>query len=213
MQGVSQGGPIFKNKAFFFFNYEEQRAPSSSTLQRVVLSPDAVGGVFSYNTGAGVQRVNLLQLAAANGQLSTLDPTVAKVLADIQKATARDRQPDGVVESARAAVPFSTPTKSFNPAPTVRVDYELSQRHRLTGSMNYRHINSTPDTTNNAQVPFPGLPMTGSQQSTRWTTSESLRSTFGANLVNELRVGGTGGATLFSPELETSMFSGPAACG
>ncbi len=87
-QGVAQGGPIVKNKAFFFFNYEEQRAPSSSTLQRVVLSPDAVSGVFSYNTSGGVQRVNLLQLAAANGQLSSLDPTVAKVLADIQKATA-----------------------------------------------------------------------------------------------------------------------------
>src|SRR5262249_31565028 len=45
-------------------------------------------------------------------------------------------------------------------------------------------------------------------QSTRWTTSESLRSTFGANLVNEFRVGGSGGATLFSPELEPGMFTG-----
>ena len=94
------------------------------------------------------------------------------------------------------------PTQSFNPSPTFRVDYEVTQNHRLTGSMNYRHINSTPDTTNNAQLPFPGFATTGSQQSTRWTTSESLRSTFGANLVNEFRVGGIGGATLFSPELE-----------
>ena len=74
--------------------------------------------------------------------------------------------------------------------------------------MNYRHINSTPDTTNNAQLPFPGFATTGSQQSTRWTTSESLRSTFGSNLVNEFRVGGSGGATLFSPELEPSMWNG-----
>src|SRR5262245_5608305 len=207
-QGVSQGGPIKRNKAFFFFNYEEQRAPSESTLQRVVLSPDAVSGVFSYNTAGGVQKVNLLQLAAANGQLATLDPTVAKTLADIQKATQGEGSLSALSNPLVQQYTFSTPTKSFNPAPTVRVDYELSSRHRLTGSMNYRHINSTPDTTNNGQVPFPGFPNTGSQQSTRWTTSESLRSTFGANLVNELRVGGTGGATLFSPELEPSMFAG-----
>ena len=43
----------------------------------------------------------------------------------------------------------------------MRVDLDVSQNHRLTGSMNYRHINSTPDTTNNAQVPFPGFPGLG----------------------------------------------------
>jgi hypothetical protein len=105
------------------------------------------------------------------------------------------------------------PTQSFNPSPTFRVDFELTQKHRLTGSMNYRHINSTPDTTNSAQLPFPGFATTGSQQSTRWTTSESLRSTFTANLVNEFRIGGTGGATLFSPELEPSMWNGAGGVG
>src|SRR5258708_9761266 len=74
--------------------------------------------------------------------------------------------------------------------------------------MNYRHINSTPDTTNNAQLPFPGFATTGSQQSTRWTTSESLRSTFTSNLVNEFRIGGTGGATVFSPQIQPSNYKG-----
>ena len=99
------------------------------------------------------------------------------------------------------------PTTNFNPAPTLRLDYEITRAHRLTGSFNYRHINSTPDTTNSAQLPFPNSLQTGSQQSTRWTTSESLRSTVGDNIFNEFRIGGSGGATLFSPEFATDMCS------
>ena len=207
-QGVAIGGPINRNKAFFFFNYEEQRAPSSSTLQRVILTPEASGGLFSYVVAGQTRSVNLLSLAAANGQLATPDPVMAKLLADI---TAASKTSGGVTPLSNPLVSqytWSMPTQSFNPSPTFRLDYELTQKHRLTGSMNYRHINSTPDTTNNAQLPFPGFTTTGSQQSTRWTTSESLRSTFTNNLVNEFRVGGTGGATLFSPELAADMWGG-----
>jgi hypothetical protein len=206
-QGVAQGGPILKNKAFFFFNYEEERRPSQGTLSRNVLSPDAVNGMFSYNVSGAVRQVNLLQLAAANGQLASLDPTVAKLLGDIQAATKTTGSLAQLSNPLVQQYTFQTPTNNFNPAPTARVDYDMSQNHRLTGSVNYRHINSRPDTTNNAQVPFPGFPQTGSQQSTRWTTSESLRSTFRSNIVNEFRVGATGGPTLFSPELEPSMWS------
>src|SRR5205814_362397 len=136
-----------------------------------------------------------------------LDPTVAKVLADIQSSTAKTGGVTALNNPLVQQYTWSLPTQSFNPSPSARVDYELSRNHRLTGSVNYRHINSTPDTTNSAQLPFPNSSTTGSQQSTRWTTSESLRSTLGNNIFNEFRVGGSGGATLFSPELNKDMWS------
>jgi carboxypeptidase family protein len=209
------GGPITipglfsgRDKAFFFFNYEQSSNPGASSLNRTVLSPASLAGNMTYNVGGTVRSVNLLALAAANGQTATPDPQVMAVLTAIQKATASGGTFSELGNPMVQKFTWQTPTKSFNPYPTGRVDFNLSQKHRLTGSFNYQHINSTPDTTNNAEPSFPGFTNTGSQQSTRWTTSESLRSTLSPNMVNEFRAGGTGGATYFSPEISKEMFVG-----
>jgi hypothetical protein len=214
--GARIGGPIVipglydgHDKAFFFFNYEQSSSPGTSKLDRVILSPAALGGTFQYLVGGAVRSVNLLTLAAANNQTATPDPRVMSILNAIQQSTTTT---GGVAEFGGNPVlqkySWQAITKNFNPYPTGRVDFNLSQKHHLTGSFNYQHINSTPDTTNGAEPTFPSFTNTGSQQSTRWTTSESLRSTLSSNLVNEFRVGSTGGATYFSPEIAASMFSG-----
>jgi hypothetical protein len=84
--GARQGGPIVlpgydgRGKAFFFFNFEHLHQPSSVTRTREFLTERAASGIFGYNvTVAGVEQrreVDLLQLAAGNGQISALDPTI-----------------------------------------------------------------------------------------------------------------------------------------
>jgi hypothetical protein len=103
---------------------------------------------------------------------------------------------------------FQQSVSNHNHFPTVRVDYNLSNRHRITFSENRNYINSDPDTTNTRQRTFPGFPAHGAQLSTRYQITTTLRSTFSNNLINELRVGGSGGPTQFSPGLEPSMWNG-----
>src|SRR5215471_7743277 len=208
--GFNAGGPIVipglwdgHDKGFFFFNYEDSRSPSLITRDRVILTPAAMNGNYTY----GTTTVNLLQLAQANGQTSTLDPVVAKLFADMRSASASGSIVD-LADPILQQATFQVESNNFTPYPLGRVDLNVSKNHRITGSFNYNHVNSTPDTTNTREPFFPGFPNTGSQQSTRYTTSNSLRSTIGSNVVNEFRLGASGGATYFSPELAPSLFGG-----
>jgi hypothetical protein len=99
-------------------------------------------------------------------------------------------------------------SKGVTKYPTGRLDFNVTSKHRLSWSMNYTDLLSTPDTTNNREPNFPGFPGTGNQHSDRYTVQGTLRSTLSPNLVNEFRVGRTGGATLFSPEVGPSQFGG-----
>ena len=210
--GGRAGGPVVipglydgHNKAFFFVNYEELYQPSTIKDSRTILKAPALQGLFSYTTASGTNTVDLLALAAKNNQLATGDPLVTKLLADIRATTGQ-----GVLVALAnpnlETFTWQQPGKSRNKYPTVRFDYNLSDAHRLTASANYQHIYSTPDTTNSRQARFPGFAIFGLQDSIRYTWQTSMRSTFSRNIVNEFRIGSTGGPTQFNPNWSNSMF-------
>jgi Carboxypeptidase regulatory-like domain len=213
--GVRFGGPIRipglfngRDRAFFFVNYEELRQPADVSRQRIILSPSAQQGVFRYNTGSGVREINLLQLAAASGQTSTVDPTIAKLLADIRASTSSGGVAD-LTDPLVQRFTFPSTFSGITRYPHARLDVQLTQKHRVTATYTMNKLLSDPDTLNNRDVAFPGFPIHGVQDSKRFAYQGSLRSTLSANVVNDLRLfGATGGATLFSTEINPSMYKG-----
>ncbi len=207
--GGRAGGPIVipglfdgHNKAFFFGNFEQVSTPSDTTRQRTMLNRSAAAGNFTY----GSTTVNVLELAARNGQLATLDPTIAKILADINAATS-----GGSIQTIDPNLDrfsFNVPVESKRIYPTFRVDYNVSSAHRASFSYNYQKFTDFPDTLNNRDASFPGFPVEAGQESVRLSWSAPVRSVLSPNLVNEARVGYSGAPVKFFDELNTDMFSG-----
>ena len=76
--GGSIGGPIWKNKLFFFGTFAESKQPSSITASNSVLSTLAQQGTFQYKaTNGSTQSVNVMQLGAAAGGSNVLNSSVA----------------------------------------------------------------------------------------------------------------------------------------
>ena len=208
------GGPLTipglfngRGKAFFFVNYEEFRQPSDATETRTILNIDAQQGIFRYNAGGNIQTVNLLQLAAANGQISTQDPIVSALLRDIRAAagtTGSIEDLDPNLERYR----YNHAVKSVRRYPTVRIDFNVTNSHRFSSAFNYNYFTDFPDTLNNREATFPGFPVAAGQSSERIAWSNSLRSTLSASLVNEGRVAYSGAPVSFFKELNTGMFTG-----
>ena len=132
-----------------------------------------------------------MALAAANGQISTFDPTVLSLLSQIRNAAS---PANGTVNDLGNAntlqFVFQSPSVGDQKSPTTRVDVNLSNRHRLSGSYwAQRFSQNGGDLLNTRDAVFPGLPNFGAQNSWRTTGNTTLRSTLTSSMVNELRGG------------------------
>jgi hypothetical protein len=198
--GFRQGGPIVlpglydgRGKAFFFFNFEHLYQPSSVTRTRTLLRPEAQNGTFGWNvTTAGVserRELNILALAAANGQVSANDPLIQKLLGEIRSAAGSTGTINDTGSGNTLQYVFQSEAEGNQYSPTTRLDFNLSDNHRLSGAYWWQRFTSTADLLNSVDAIWPGLPNYGTQNSYRTTGNSTLRSTLTKNIVNELKGG------------------------
>jgi hypothetical protein len=198
--GARAGGPIVipglydgRNKAFFFAHYEQVRFPNSFTRTRTVFNNRVLDGWFRYQFGTEVREVNVLTLAAANGQISAKDPTMMHLLGLIDASTKTVGTRSAASDPLYDSYVWQSPATLFEDQPTVRLDYNLTNNHRLSGSWSNITAKRTPDYLNSADPRFPGAPNQRDFVSKRPLVSMSMRSVLSKNIVNELR----GGLTAF----------------
>lgn len=210
--GFKIGGPItpwLKDRAFFFFAYDEFRLPEQQVRTRNLLSPDAERGIFKY-PGGPANGVDVLALVASRniaGAPGTRDPQIATILAQIRESAAQGALKNSTDLNLQQLT-FTNTGGQVRYFPTVRFDFNISDRNHVEAIYNFQDFNNGMDFLNGADPAFPKpVPQIfGGQDSNRFSLSTAWRSQLTATLVNEARFGLTGGTVLFRPNLSAADF-------
>jgi hypothetical protein len=225
-----EGGPsLWKDKAFFFFNYEGVRDPVTSLATRNILTPSARAGTFTFNTTCtaatcpagvtpGQQRtVNILQFAQSVGLAnipSTIDPVIqARILAGMPEQGNRTDLGDQLNTTGFQINRQANATRNQY---TFRFDVDANESNQFNVVWTWnKEVNLRPDVDN---VPLTaGYTVTpfSDQSSENRMLALAYRKVLTSNFINEVRGGFFKSDVPFNrlAELPAFFFTPPSATG
>ena len=206
--GASLGGPIKKDKLFFFFDYEGLRRAASENIERSVPTASFAAGNLSYiNDGAGCDgkaRLNTNPSCISTltpGDVTALDPAglgpdQALLSAISSRPYPPPNDPSGGDGINSEGFRFTAPAHQTQDLYTTRVDYTFNSKHKLffRGSVAREGVD---DNFNVDIVQFPGDPAPTNRDrfgeyalsvGWTWTKSSALVNDFSAGLVRTVLV-------------------------
>lgn len=212
--GGDVGGPILKNRTFFFFNYQGQRQVFPVTLTRTVYTPTLIGGVFRYvqggqnlnagQPGASVNASGAPLLPNCSATVTTnciasynivqndprklgIDPTIQQRVLSLFPAPNNYSVGDGL---NTAGYTFSIgrldPQRDF----VFKIDHKFNDSHNMFVRYAWGKQDTVNDTTNAGAPGFPGLPPKVNTQRDPRNLAVNYRWVITPSLSNELVVGG-----------------------
>ncbi len=199
--GGSFGGPIIKNKLFFFVNVQALRALETRPVTRIVYTNQARQGIFRYvvggtntpfgGTGASVDvngnpvaglNIGSYNVVTNDPQAIGLDPRTRAVIA--QTPLPNDfSQGDGL---NTAGFLFNASQKEKQEDYTFKIDYVINDRQTLFGRVSFGRQDSEGDFANGGASAFPNTPrLVDTKRSPRniavnhrWTPTSSMTNEF-----------------------------------
>jgi hypothetical protein len=185
--GASLGGPLKKDKTFWFANYEGQRYVTSVTNTSVVPTAAFRSGKFTVTQDASGNpltnpvNVDVSQPNSANNALGLpLDPNIQKILALYPT-------PNGsAVNDISGLLFFPSSSRQVVDDFTIKIDHNLSKKHVLTGRYAFNRF-TDPNAFHTDILPG-NLAAISTYQRTQ-NGVIGLTSTLRDNLVNEFHFG------------------------
>jgi hypothetical protein len=176
--GYSIGGPIIKNRTFFFLNNEYQRFRTTLTETSVVPTAAFKSGAFTAPDGTAVD----VRTPGSPGNLTGLglDPTINKVLGLFPNPNSGD-----VIPGVTGLLNFPSASRLNTYTWTAKLDHKLTEKHQITLRYIFsREVDSNPFHGELA----PGIDVVGSPAYQHGVFA-GLTSTLSSSFINDFKFG------------------------